>query len=233
MSLSRSSVVYTTNLGTPLANTSVGILDRYRGFTPVQVFSDPYGASPIANPTTDGTGLLTFYAPPGVYSLGVGVYRFNLTLTFQDATLNRVKTSSTARSNTATVAVDPDLVVPVAANTRYNLEALLFPSGDTTADFRMTFVVPAGATIVWVPRGPSPLISVDPATLTMSQQVSGSEAVLGVYSSAAGAIAPKGHIQTGATAGNVELRWAQGTSAGAPTTLAAGSWLSLSKVRDF
>lgn len=231
--MSRSTATYTNTLGVPLANQPVVVLDRYKQFKPVVVYSDPYGVTPVS--TTNGSGVFTFYAPPGDYSLGIGIYRFNATVgpVVGDDFLHRTKLSLTNRASTVTVAADPELVIPVNANTTYRLDALLFTAGPDTADLRMTFTGPSGTTIQWTPRGPSSLVTGDPATLTLAQQGAGTEAIVGLYSVGAGIVSPRGLVIVGATAGNVSLAWAQGTTNAVPVGLSSGSWMALTKIRNF
>lgn len=231
--MARSTATYTNTLGVPLANQPVVVLDRYKNFKPVTVYSDPYGVTPVSS--TNGSGVFTFYAPPGDYSLGIGIYRFNAVVgpVVNDDIQQRVKLSLTNRASTVTVTADPELVVPVQANTQYRMDALLLTGGPDTADLRLTFTGPAGATIQWTARGPATTVTADPATLVLAQQGAGTEAVVGLYSVGSGIVAPRGLVTTGATAGNISLAWAQGTTNAVPVGLAAGSWMSLIKIRSF
>lgn len=62
----------------------------------------------------------------------------------------RVKAADTSRTNTASSADDPDLVIPLKANTRYLITADLIYSSSLLAGFKMQFGAPAGATMQFV-----------------------------------------------------------------------------------
>lgn len=232
MSLLSNTTTYTSNLGTVLANQRVYIFDRDRGYSAATVYSDANGAVVLAAPTTNGSGVLTFFAQGGNYSVDVGAYRFNVTIPRQigAGVVQASKLSLTTRANTVTPVADPELVLPVEANCRYALDGMLFNGGPDTADFRLAWSGPAGYNIMWAPIGPAPGITADPATLILAQGGNATEAVVGIYTAGAGIVRPVGFVTTGVTAGNVSLMWAQGTTNAVPVSLAAGSWLRMTKL---
>lgn len=230
MILSFSSATYTNHQGAALANTPVSV--RERGSQTASVVYSTQNGNTAQTMVTNGSGVFSFFALPGEYTVAVGNRNFNVSLP-PVPVLTAVKQTLTTRANTVTVTADPELVVPLMANAQYSVDALLLTGGDAAADFRLTFTAPAGATVQWTPRGPGTTVTADPATLVLAQQGVGTEAVVGLYTTGAGIIAPRGTITTAATAGNLSLAWAQGTTNAVPTSLAAGSWLRVIRLRKF
>jgi len=136
-----------------------------------------------------------------------------------------VKPADTTRNNTATQAADPDLVVPVAANTVYLIEGFLPYNSNTTADIAFGWTLPAGSTMAWTVNGLQ-----TGATTGQDTIVRGSvneTAVQGVGGAGATDVValPLGTLTTGTTAGNLTLRWAQNTANVSNTILRANSWI--------
>lgn len=232
MSLLSNTTVYTSNLGTVLANQRVYIFDRDRGYAAATVYSDANGSVINATPTTNGSGSLTFFAQGGNYSVDVGAYRFNVVIPRQigAGVVQASKLSLTNRASTIVPVADPELVLPVEANCRYALDGMLFNGGVVAADFRLAWTGPAGFNIMWAPIGPDPATTGDPTLMVLAQGGNATELVVGIYPTGAGVVRPAGFVTTAGTAGNVSLAWAQGTSNASPTSLAAGSWLRMTKL---
>ena len=132
MSLLSNTTTYTTNLGTVLANQRAYVFDRDRGYAAATVYSDANGSVILAAPTTNGSGVLTFFAQGGNYSVDIGPYRFNVVIPRQigAGVVQASKLSLTTRANTIVPVADPELVLPVEANCRYALDCT--PWGNPT-----------------------------------------------------------------------------------------------------
>jgi hypothetical protein len=227
MNLSFSTATYVNQFGAPLANTPVLVLSKPNADV-VTVYANS-NASAVQTMVTNGSGVFSFYAPAGSYTVAVGNYNFNAVLA-PNPILHAVKPISTQRASTVTVTADPHLVLPLAANSTYALDSMLFNGGLDVADFRLTFTGPAGATIQWAPIGPSAATTGDPTSMVLAQGGAGTEAVVGIYPTGSGVVRSAGVVIVGATAGNVSLAWAQGTTNATPVTLASGSWIRASKL---
>lgn len=127
---------------------------------------------------------------------------------------------------------DDHLFLPLAANGTFVVEGLLVYNGQTFAagpgDLKVDWTLPAGATMRWVRNGPGSntpngidLVVTDNATIR----------ALGTYGAATDVGASfRGWITTGATAGTLQMRWAQNASTGVATTIRTGSFLRLIQV---
>lgn len=124
-----------------------------------------------------------------------------------------IKAGATSRNTTVTPAADPDLVVAVEANSRYDVTAVVgWTNGG--GGFRVDFTGPSGATMLWVDNDGS-VASAIGTDLTFSVTVGTSL---------------RGTLVTSGTAGNLTLRWAQNTSNAADTTLLAGCSLLATRI---
>lgn len=138
------------------------------------------------------------------------------------------KTANTARNNTAAQAADPHLTVSLAANASYDFECVLFAnSASATPDLRLSFTWPGDATAIWgdialTSAASSAGGSIHTAVAEVSGDMPGSSTV-GLVA-AKTMIVLRGHIRT-VTAGDLALRWAQGTATVEDTTLYADSFL--------
>ncbi|OAE37640.1 hypothetical protein [Agrobacterium tumefaciens] len=117
----------------------------------------------------------------------------------------KVKKADTTRTNTATVADDPDLVVALKANTRYLVTADLIFTSSLVAGFKMGWGLPANATIQYVNVGQNDglvknLLDLIGLTLTTTNP---------------NYMFLRGIVKTGATAGNVSIKWAQNVASSA------------------
>lgn len=132
------------------------------------------------------------------------------------------KTGDEVIGPTTTLQDDDQLVVPVAANTTYLMECQLRYVGDTTADLKWAFAVPAGALLNYsalhVPAGATALVYTD----LVNNDV-GTADITGRY------VRMRGVITTGATPGNLRLQWAQNI-ANNTTTMQTFSLLLLRRV---
>lgn len=144
----------------------------------------------------------------------------------------RVKSADETVTSNASPQDDDDLVAAVEADTTYLIMAyLVWTSTSATPDFRLDFTVPTNAAIPQrsffaQPTGnTSTTGTIDTGT---TQSADGDDTRASVNGRMAGWLV--GTLVVGSTAGNLQLRWAQGTSDSAGVTLKQYSWLRLEKV---
>jgi hypothetical protein len=140
-----------------------------------------------------------------------------------------IKTADTSRASTTTLADDPHLTIPVAANATYHTDVVLFHNSQPTGDFKWTFVGPA-----------SSVLSYAGATVTLAgavyiddnvfysdlTDVQNSGGIAGVWVP----IIIQGMLITSGTAGNFKLQWAQQTSNAGSSTLKTNSYINARRV---
>lgn len=150
--------------------------------------------------------------------------QFNLLINGQ---LDIVKGSNTSRTSTTSLSADPHLAASVVASATYMLDGFIDYDGAFGAGgLKLDFTLPAGATLRWAVLGN--VVSDTTQKYTSNTTASGSLPV-GTYGTGGlhtGAIL-RGHLTVAATAGTVQLRWAQEVSNATATTVYAGSWLRL------
>lgn len=138
-----------------------------------------------------------------------------------------------AESVTSSIAVQDDdhLTLAVAANEVWEIQlVLVFETGAAAGDAKTNVSIPAGASIKGMATGLT-----EPATGTSNVQLlavtsGGDEFVWGTSPSFYSVVKYQATVVVGATAGNVKLRWAQGTSSATATVLSANSYLIARKV---
>ena len=117
-------------------------------------------------------------------------------------------------NNTIVVQDDDELFIPLNANTNYGfLVTYLTNNVNPAADFRATFIGPAGAVGQFGPTQGSAQASLA-LGVEDTTQADGDGSWLHV-----------GFIKVGGTAGNLQLQWAQAAATVADTILRAGSTL--------
>lgn len=131
-------------------------------------------------------------------------------------------TSSTVLQN------DTALLVPLAANAKYEFDAKIVYKGGTTgsSDLKLGWSVPSGVTIaggieaVANPLGVALLYMTQASTLFSATNGTGNPFPIRLW----------GTVTTSATTGNLQLTWAQNTSSATATTVMAGSLLTARRV---
>jgi hypothetical protein len=133
------------------------------------------------------------------------------------------KLSDTSRPSTTTLANDPALALPLAANATYwFMTEVIYEAPNPAGDLKFQWTVPAGAVLngqflFRIFGGGDDLHS--PITAGALQTTNGSGAgvnlVLGAF----------GTIIMSSTAGNLNFQWAQNTSNATPTIVHTGSGL--------
>jgi hypothetical protein len=145
---------------------------------------------------------------------------------FEYKTATESVISSTAFQN------DDDLVLAVEANAVYIVEGLLFYDGATAGDLKITWAVPSGASFDYGHMGAATGITAGTANTVDMRQIVETDS-LGVGCAGAGttlAFPFYGILIVDATAGSLQLQWAQFASSGTATRLFAGSFLRARKM---
>jgi hypothetical protein len=140
------------------------------------------------------------------------------------------KTADTGRNTTTTMTADPDLVLPVASSSIYHITGCIFYTGNaTSADFKFTFTLPAGASGYYFPCRQNLSGNFTGSfgnqwtdTATANTTGTGVANLMVVY--------VDGFLTTAGTAGNLTLSWAQNTSNGTNTTVKQNSILAAQRV---
>jgi len=154
----------------------------------------------------------------------------------ENKTLFVRKTADEIVNNSTSLQNDDHLVLAVAADSVYIVEAFLIYRANVSADFKLAFTWPASATMSFgsiggdldAGGGDNNTVKLQArqratsgsTTLTYASIGTGSETSLRVT----------GLLITGATAGNLQLKWAQNTAHASDAILMEDSWLSLRKV---
>lgn len=142
-------------------------------------------------------------------------------------------TSSTTLQN------DDHLVLALSANATYEFEAFLFTietGGDFVGDIKTAFAFPAGATVHLVGAGPHPTSfttgtsSVTEWLARPTQTSSPTQTLTYGVGSGQTALWMKGVIVVSATAGDLQLQWAQNVSDATGITVKAGSWIAAERI---
>lgn len=130
---------------------------------------------------------------------------------------------------TTTLQNDNDLILPLAANSSYELDGYLYATGATinTADIKIGFTAPSGTTYRFTTLGYDLSVSPSPK---LSQALSSGTSSHGVNGGSASPVEIKGWVTTSSTAGNFTLQWAENTGNASGTSVLAGSWLKVRRI---
>ncbi|MES2209433.1 MAG: hypothetical protein V4515_04520 [Chloroflexota bacterium] len=139
-------------------------------------------------------------------------------------------TADVTRTSSTTLTDATGLAIALEADALYALEGYLAYNAGETGDLKVAFTVPAGATGHW---GLYPIATASTGSIgdldARRQAAFGAATTQAAGGSAAFSselMCPVfGYIDTAATAGTLQLQFAQNTSSGTGTTLKAGSWL--------
>jgi hypothetical protein len=145
---------------------------------------------------------------------------WDLTLPFSDA----VTTATQTVNNTTTLVDVTQLAVYLAASESVFFEAVVRHNGDSTADIKIAFVAPAGATIRWDNDQSIYIAAGDAVTISNAET---SEGATRAFGAAAGTrtITIRGWVVMSTTAGALQMQFAQNTATVADTSILAGSTL--------
>lgn len=140
------------------------------------------------------------------------------------------KTADESVAASTTLQDDDELKFTIAANETWAFEGQVLVSGDIAGDIAIAFTVPAGATILWSGVGTGILPgSTDHTSLVAKEaNASGTSITFGCLSTADpnyANILVRGIVVNGATAGTVQMQWAQRVSNATATIVLANSYL--------
>lgn len=143
-----------------------------------------------------------------------------------------IKTSDTARANTASPAPDPHLQLTLAANATYVVSALILYGGSAAGDIGIDWDGPSGTDGWWSVVGPPANTNVEYGTMRITAAASDAQHNYGWVDN--GTQRPWGLQVSGilkpATNYTYRLLWAQGTADATATTVYAMSWLRAERV---
>lgn len=151
-----------------------------------------------------------------------------------DSTHFVLKTVDQIVNNSSALINDNALVAPVVANAKYLVNATVIYSSGTTPDIKFAWVGPAGATFSWTTNALSVGTTGSSGLVTVANSVIGDGGAL--QAGGAGVPTPRltanirGILTVGATAGTLQLRWAQDVADASNTTVKADSFMELRQV---
>jgi hypothetical protein len=167
--------------------------------------------------------------PVGVYPSILAGQDLTAALT-SGQTITAWKAGSTSRATSATLAADPDLVIPVLANATYELGGYLIYSGAavSTGDLQIELTPPTGPAVWWWSGSGKDNATLAPVLGTA--QSSGNAAFGTAGATSMRSVVLQGSLITSTDSGSLTLLWAQATSSSTATVLYAGSRLSLRRL---
>ena len=145
----------------------------------------------------------------------------------------RKTAESQTSNNSTTLIADTHLVLPMRANAVYAMEGLFFWDSGTTGDIKWDWTMPAAGTMpVWNVFSILSSVAANSGSLDASISQGPGNVVIkagpGIGNLIAGTL--QGICTTGATAGNLQLRWAQNAAEAVNTRMKIGSWLKLTRI---
>lgn len=149
-----------------------------------------------------------------------------------DGSVYVAKAADETINNSATLQNDDELFVTVAANATYEINTYVGYRSNTTADFKVGFTFPTGATLYFTTWN-AQLNSSGTLVTSTQLEAAASGSAFGVGGIAVGTTATfagGGLLTTGANAGTFQVQWAQLTADASNTVVRAGSYLSLRRV---
>jgi len=140
-----------------------------------------------------------------------------------------LKPNSTERTSTTTLAADPDLFVPLAANTKYTFEARLFYFANSSPDIKFTLYGPTLADTFRLHYAHWGIVPASGSFGNIGMKVGYDTAGIApiISNTGEGFFTFSGRIWTDTTAGNFGISWAQNSSNAIGTFMQAGSWLAV------
>jgi hypothetical protein len=125
-----------------------------------------------------------------------------------------IKSADETVTGSTTLQDDDDLLLALGANEVWEFELVAWVTSNGTADVKVGFTAPAGATVEWSRPG----MSNAAGTVLGTGIISGSGSSEGYFGSTGGSLVRLiGRVENGATPGNLQMQWAQNTSDGVNT----------------
>lgn len=148
----------------------------------------------------------------------------NLIWQYVYKTVDEVRTSDTAFAD------DSHLLFPVATNTKYAFYAHIRFLAHVTPDIKIQIVGPAGLTLAkfatWGENSNGNAYNFGLPNRSFASSIS----IASGSSTIPGFMNCYGIVETGATAGNIAIQWAQNSSSASPTQVNAGSYIEYAMV---
>ncbi|MCW2903139.1 MAG: hypothetical protein JWO67_5404, partial [Streptosporangiaceae bacterium] len=172
-----------------------------------------------------------------VYRTDLGQYKSSDGAAYQHLAwsppyLVAIKTTDDTSLVSTTLKDDAHLFFNVPVNSKWILTSNVFYYADTTADMKVGWSGPAGATLMWNLGGMNA-----GATDPNGGMYSGANTIVGTdIAGGAGApsptviMRPSGLLTVAGTSGKLQFRWAQNTSTVNGVNTLAGSWMKLERV---
>jgi hypothetical protein len=133
------------------------------------------------------------------------------------------KTANETVNNSTTLQDDDQLLISVEANVTYDFEAEIIYNSGTTPDFKFAWTYPAGLTMFYA------VYAAGGGTFLGYYETEVNTPVLDGAGAAVGVLL-KGTVIVAATAGTLQLQWAQNTLTAANTVVQAGSYIRLRRI---
>ncbi|MEV4059733.1 hypothetical protein [Nonomuraea dietziae] len=145
--------------------------------------------------------------------------------------LHVIKPADETVTNSAVLQNDDHLLLAVAANTDYWMECCVLYNAPTANDMQLAWSGPAGATLEWSNNGLA--LGATSAVDRISRTALGIGSTATIGGSGGDAVcAMKGLLRVAATAGTLQMRFAQNTAAAATSVvIKTGSMLMLTRLR--
>lgn len=144
-----------------------------------------------------------------------------------------LKTADETVNTSAALQNDDVLVLPVAASSKYLVDAFIIYDSNTTADFKCAWVGPSGATMNWTVNGLAVASTAVSGSVVLANAAiadAGAQSIGGAGAGTQVVAHIAGILTVSTTAGTLQFRWAQATSDASDTKVIAGSYLRLIKV---
>lgn len=142
-----------------------------------------------------------------------------------------VKPSDQVLNNQGALQNDSALSAAVAANAVYDVQGYVIYDATSTADLKLGWTVPSGATGHWVAGAPGTGASASPFPLQTGDLSFGASVSVGAVGVGTKIVALiRGKLATGATAGTLQLQWCQNAAEVSNTTVYTDSYLRLERV---
>jgi hypothetical protein len=141
-------------------------------------------------------------------------------------------TDGTPFPSTTAMANDEDLILALVANYSYTFNAMVVYGAGTTADIKLGWTFPTGATLTYAALGTDVTAggNAPVETVSVAEASDTSKPYGGAGISSFRFVEYTGRITVSSTAGNLTLRRAQNTSTAENTLIKAGSFLTLQRV---
>lgn len=142
-----------------------------------------------------------------------------------------VKQTNQSRASSTSMIDDDELWYSLAPNATYEWELMVRVTGATGGDIRIEWAIPSGASMFRLCFGAA-AGSNDQANANgvFAYRANTTDQIYGIPSSGNSAIYERGTIITSSANGDLQMRWAQGTSNSEPTVVGSRSYLKVRRI---